>query len=106
MAKYLIQARYAGDGINGLLKDGGSARRAAVENLCKSLGGTWGSCHFGFGEFDIMGIADVPDNVGMSAICLTVRATGLVDVKATAVLTPEEMDQVAKKSPAYRRPGQ
>jgi len=106
MAKYLIQARYLEDGLKGLLKDGGSVRRAAVEKMCKSLGGTWESCHFGFGEFDIMGIADMPDNVSMSAVSLTVRATGLVDVKATTIMTPEEMDEVAKKSPTYRGPGQ
>ena len=39
MAKYLIQASYVGEGVKGLLKDGGSVRRAAVEKLAKSVGG-------------------------------------------------------------------
>ena len=39
MPKYLIKANYIGDGIKGLLKEGGSSRRAAVEKLIKSGGG-------------------------------------------------------------------
>ena len=39
MPKYLIQANYVGEGIKGLLKDGGTGRRAAVEKLFGSVGG-------------------------------------------------------------------
>ena len=39
MPKYLIQASYTADGIQGLLKDGGSKRRAAAEQAIKGLGG-------------------------------------------------------------------
>ncbi len=34
MAKYLIEASYTADGVKGLLKDGGSARREA--RICRS----------------------------------------------------------------------
>jgi len=30
MTKYLIQANYVGEGVKGLLKEGGASRRAAV----------------------------------------------------------------------------
>ena len=50
-------------------------------------------------------IADVPDNVSMTAIALTVNATGTVTVKTTVLITPEEVDEAAKKSPSYRPPG-
>jgi len=95
-----------GDGLKGLLKDGGSVRRAAVEKVFKSLGGTWESCYFCFGEYDILGIADMPDNVSMASISLTVGATGLVEVKTTVLMTPEEIDEAVKKSPMYQAPGQ
>jgi uncharacterized protein with GYD domain len=39
MAKYLIQASYTTEGIKGLVKDGGSKRRAVVEETLKGLGG-------------------------------------------------------------------
>ena len=39
MAKYLIQANYVGEGIKGLLKDGGSTRRAVTEKMLAAVGG-------------------------------------------------------------------
>ena len=36
MGRYLFQASYSADGIKGVLKDGGTGRRAAVENLEKA----------------------------------------------------------------------
>ena len=40
MPKYLVEASYTADGIHGLLNDGGSKRRTAVNVLMKSLGGS------------------------------------------------------------------
>jgi uncharacterized protein with GYD domain len=106
MPKYLAQCNYVGEGIKGLLKEGGSSRRAIVEKLVKSLGGTVEAFYYAFGETDLYVIADVPDNVSMTAIALTVNATGTVTVKTTVLITPEEVDEAAKKSPSYRPPGQ
>ena len=106
MPKYLAQCNYVGEGIKGLLKEGGSSRRAIVEKLVKSLGGTVEAFYYAFGETDLYVIADVPDNVSMATIALTVNATGTVTVKTTVLLTPEEVDEAAKKSPSYRPPGQ
>jgi uncharacterized protein with GYD domain len=39
MAKYLREANYVGEGLKGLLKEGGSSRRAVVEKLVASMGG-------------------------------------------------------------------
>ncbi len=105
MAKYLIQANYVGEGIKGLLKDGGSARRAAVEKLLASVGGKVDSFYYAFGDTDAYVIVDAPDNVTTAAVALTVAASGLVTIKTTVLMTPEEVDQATKKSPAYRAPG-
>ena len=48
MAKYLVQVNYVGEGVKGLLKDGGSKRRAVVEQLFKSMCGTNRSLLTGF----------------------------------------------------------
>jgi len=50
MAKYLIQANYIGEGIKGLLKEGGSSRRAVVEKLAESVGGTIEAYYYAFGN--------------------------------------------------------
>ena len=64
MPKYLLKVRYTGDGIQGVLRDGGSARRAAAQDLAKSVGGSIESFYFAFGEEDAYVICDLPDNPG------------------------------------------
>jgi uncharacterized protein with GYD domain len=105
MPKYLIQASYTVDGIQGLLKDGGSKRKAAAEQAIKGLGGNIEAFYFAFGDADAVVIADAPDNQTAAAVSLAVTASGAVRTKITVLLTPEEMDQAAKKSVSYRPPG-
>ncbi|HLC28401.1 MAG TPA: GYD domain-containing protein [Dehalococcoidia bacterium] len=105
MAKYLIQANYIGEGIKGLLKEGGSSRRKVVDELLASVGGKVESFYYAFGDIDAFVIVDVPDNVTAAAVALTVGASGAVTLKTTVLMTPEEVDQATKKSPAYRAPG-
>ena len=59
MAKYMIQANYTSDGLKGLLKDGGSARRKAVDDLLASVGGKVEAFYYGFGDVDAFVIVDV-----------------------------------------------
>ena len=106
MAKYLIEANYVGDGIKGLLKEGGTSRRAAVEAAAKTVGGSVDAFYYAFGETDAYVIIDLPDNATTAALALTIAATGTVTMRTTVLLTPEEIDQATKKSPSYRPPGQ
>ncbi len=106
MPKYLVQGNYVGDGIKGLLKEGGSGRRAAVEQLARSMGGTVEGLYYAFGESDVYLIVDMPDNASMAATALLVNASGAVTVKTTVLMTPEEMDEAVQKTPDYRAPGQ
>ena len=88
-----------------MLKEGGTARREVVEKLVQSLGGRLEAYYFAFGEDDLYSIAEVPDHVSMAALALTVTASGAVRVKTVVLLTPEEIDQAAKKTVQYRPPG-
>ncbi len=106
MAKYLIRGSYTSEGAKGLLKDGGSARRAAVEELINGLGGRVEAFYFGFGNHDAYVIADLPDNVTATAVSLTINATGVVTGDTTVLMTPEEVDEAVKKNVSYRPPGQ
>ena len=78
MAKFLIEAKYVGDGIKGLLKEGGTSRRAAVEDAAKTVGGSVEAFYYAFGETDAFVVIDVPDNVAASSLALTVAASGVV----------------------------
>jgi uncharacterized protein with GYD domain len=106
MAKYLFQANYTQDGVKGLLKEGGTARRAAVEKAIKSLGGSVEAFYYAFGDSDLYIIADAPDHASVAALSLLVAASGVATVKTTVLLAPEEIDEAAKKHPAYRAPGE
>ncbi len=106
MAKYLIQGNYAGAGVKGLLKEGGTSRRAAIEALLGSVGGTVEAFYYAFGDTDVYVIADLPDNVTAAALSMFVNAAGAVAIKVTVLLTAEEIDEAAKKTVSYRAPGQ
>ncbi|MCK4925385.1 MAG: GYD domain-containing protein [Spirochaetes bacterium] len=105
MPKYLFQGSYTEKGLSGLLKEGGSKRRDAAEQVIKSVGGTLEAFYFAFGDNDFYVIADTPDNVSISAASLIVNASGAVKMKTIVLLTPEEVDQAIKKSVKYRPPG-
>ncbi len=105
MAKYLLEVNYVGDGVKGLLKEGGTKRRAAAEKAAKSLGGKVEAFYFAFGDTDAYVIADMPDNVSAAAISLTVAASGAATARTTVLMTPAEMDEAASKTPVYRAPG-
>ena len=105
MPKYLAHASYTVEGLKGLLKDGCTKRREAVEQLGKSLGGAVEAFYYAFGETDLYVIADIPDNVSMAAVALMVAASGAIAIKTTVLLTPEEIDEAAKKTPLYQPPG-
>jgi uncharacterized protein with GYD domain len=105
MPKYLLRASYTADGIRGLLKDGGTARREAVEKAARDVGGTVESFHFAFGGDDAYVLMDLPDNVTAAALSASVGSSGMVRIRTVPLLTTEEMDKAVKKSVGYRAPG-
>jgi uncharacterized protein with GYD domain len=105
MPKYMLRVNYTADGAKGLVKDGGSKRRAVAQQAAESLGGRVESFHFAFGDTDAFVVADLPDASSAAAIALTVSASGGATVQTTVLMTPEEMDAAAKKSPLYSAPG-
>lgn len=105
MAKYLIQGNYLAEGVKGLLKEGALKRRDAVEKLITSLGGQVESMYYAFGDTDVYVVVDLPDNISAAAASLVVNASGAVTIRSTMLMTPEEMDEAAKRAPSYRAPG-
>jgi uncharacterized protein with GYD domain len=106
MPKFMISGSYVGDGIKGLLQEGGTKRKEAVEQLIEGLGGKVESIHFAFGDDDFFIIVEAPDNVKAAAGALIASSTGVVSPKITVLLTPEELDEVSKVSAPYRPPGE
>lgn len=105
MPKYLLKVSYTAEGVKGVLKDGGTARKRAAEAAVKSAGGSLESMYFALGEDDVFCIFDAPDNVSVAAASMAIGASGLVKASTVVLLTPEEIDQAAKKSVSYTPPG-
>jgi uncharacterized protein with GYD domain len=105
MPKYLFEASYTPEGTKGILKEGASGRRAAVEKAIAGLGGKLEAFYFAFGSSDAYVIADLPDNATAAAMALAVGQSGLASTKTVVLLTMEEADAATKKTVAYRGPG-
>jgi len=105
MAKYLVLASYSAEGIKGVVKTGGTARRDAVKAAVESAGGTMESFYFAFGEHDAYVTVDLPDNTAAAALDLAVSSTGLASTRTVVLLTPSEIDAAAKQQVGYTPPG-
>ena len=105
MTKFLWKVSYSSDGLKGLVKEGGTKRRAAVDQLTEALGGRVESFYYALGDDDAFVIVDLPDNITAVAVSLAVNAVGAVQIKTVPLLSPEEVDEASKKSVDYRPPG-
>ncbi len=105
MAKYLFHGSYTQAGIQGVLKDGGTGRRKAVEALAASIGGTLDEMYWAFGKNDFYVIADLPSHAAAAALTATTGATGAVSISTVVLLTADDIDEAIKLHPNYRAPG-
>jgi len=105
MPKYLLEVAYSAQGAKGVLKDGGSKRRAAAQKAIKSLGGKMEAFYFAFGAQDAVVIAELPDAVAAAAMSMNVAASGAGSGRVRVLLTPEDVDKAARKTPIYTPPG-
>ena len=105
MAKFMIKASYTAEGTRGLLKEGGTARRAMVQKLMEAVGGKVEAFYFAFGQDDAYVIVDVPDAAAGLAASLAANASGAIHLSTIPLITPEEMDKACKTKAPYRAPG-
>jgi uncharacterized protein with GYD domain len=103
--RYLYLVNYTNDGLHGLLREGGTGRRKAVEALASSLGGHLVSLDYAFGECDAYVICELPDDEAAAAASLRITATGSVTTKTVKLLSPEQLDAATQRELEYREPG-
>ena len=104
MAKYMFQASYTLNGVNGLLEVGGSHRAEVVKGLIGSVGGTLEAFYYAFGDDDIYIIAELPDDAAAAALSLKVFAAGSATVKTTVLLDPTVIDEAREREVSYSPP--
>ena len=105
MPKYLFQANYTPEGMQGLLKEGGTSRRKVFEEMAKEQGGSLESFYYAFGGADLYMTFDLPDTATAAAISLSIGAGGALNITTVQLITPEEIDAACGKTVSYRLPG-
>jgi uncharacterized protein with GYD domain len=98
MPKYLIQVAYTQESWAKMVKSP-QDRQQAVAPAVESVGGKFEHAYLAFGEYDLVGIVDVPDNVSMAALSISVASTGSVqDFVTTPLMTMDEAVAAMKKA--------
>jgi uncharacterized protein with GYD domain len=98
MPSYLVQVSYTSSGLAALI-DRPQNRIEVVRKPIEKLGGSVGPFYMSFGDYDVVGIIDMPDNVSAAAIALAFGAGGTCkNVKTTPLLSIEEGIQAMKKA--------
>lgn len=105
MARYLFRAKYTQAGVTGLLKEGGTGRRDALQQTIEGMGGTLHDLFYAFGDWDLFLITELPDDETATAVSLNISAAGALEVSVTVIVTPETVDGAVAKSVPYRAPG-
>src|SRR5262245_36861684 len=85
MPYYLIETAYSADATKALIATP-QDRLEAVKATCESLGGSLVSLYFAFGEYDVVTIAQLPDNEAAAAMALAVGSSGALSKYRTTVL--------------------
>ena len=104
MPRFLFVAGYSSEGARGLLAAGGTARRAVIEKMVASVGGRLESFDYAFGGDDLYAIQELPDAKTAAALALTIKASGVGNVRTVVLMSPEEVDAAAQVHPEYSPP--
>jgi uncharacterized protein with GYD domain len=107
VAKYLLEGSYSVQGDKGLIQGGGgTARHKAVGIAVADLGGKLESFYWTVGENSFIVIVDAPSIITVAALSMQVESTGAVSrLKATPLLTAEDIDAAVKMHGSYAPPG-
>ncbi len=98
MPSYLFQVSYTAEALATMIKrpqDRAEAVRKPIEKLGGKVVGFWLS----FGDYDVVGIFEMPDNVSAAAFALAIAAGGACkSVKTTPLLSVEDGLAAMKKA--------
>lgn len=98
MPHFLVQVAYNSDGTAAMVKEPQN-RIEKVTPAIEALGGRVECGYFAFGDYDVVVVAEFPDNMSAAAFALAVGAGGAVSAyKTTPLLTPDEAVDAMKKA--------
>ena len=86
MPLFMWQAAYTPESWAVQLKNPQNRVETIGRQACESGGGKLVGAWYCFGEYDIVIVADMPDNESMAAVCLALAAGGALKTATTTVL--------------------
>jgi uncharacterized protein with GYD domain len=90
MALYMTQFSYTKEATAAMAKNP-QDRSLGLKKALEKLGGKFHCIYFCFGDFDGVGIVELPDNVTELALLMAISAAGhLKTLKTTVLMTMEE----------------
>ncbi len=108
MPSYLIQLAYTSDAWAAMVKQPQN-RLEAVRPIVEKLGGKFEHAWLAFGEYDIVGVVEMPENIDAAAFAMAVAAGGAAKAfNTTPLLSVEEGVEAMRKAQGagYHRPGE
>ena len=104
MPLYMYQAAYTPESWAAQMKNPQNRVEAVGRKVSESVGGKRVGGWLCFCEYDLVIIADVPDNESMAAVALAVGAGGAIKAsKTTVLMTGEEGVEALKKADAVAK---
>jgi len=104
MALYMYQAAYTAESWAAQLKNPQNRVDAVGKAACEAVGGRLVCGAYCFGEYDLVIIADVPDDESMAAIALAIAAGGAVSsAKTTKLMSGPQGVAAMKKAEAVAK---
>ena len=99
MAFYLLQAAYTTEKWKTMVAEARCTEPRTVRPVIQKLGGKVISGFMAFGEYDVVEVYEIPDNVGAGAISAALASTGIFKaIKTTPLMMSEDFDQGLKKA--------
>jgi uncharacterized protein with GYD domain len=104
MPLYMYQASYTPESWAAQVKNPQNRVETVGRQLCQAVGGKFVGGWLCFGDYDLVLIADVPDNESMAAVALGVAAGGAIRAsKTTVLMTGTEGEGALKKADAVAK---
>jgi uncharacterized protein with GYD domain len=104
MAIYMYQAAYTAESWAAQVKKPQNRVEAVGRQACEAVGGKLLGGWYCFGDYDLVIVADVPDNESMSAIALAIASGGAIkSSKTTVLMTGTEILGALKKATAVAK---
>jgi uncharacterized protein with GYD domain len=104
MPIYMYQAAYTAESLAAQLKNPQNRVDAVGKAACEAVGGKLVGGYYCFGDYDLIIIADVPNDESMAAIALAIGAGGALRAgKTTKLMSGAQGVEAMKKADAVAK---